>query len=141
MLLPSLQWSEACLEPTPLEISKALLLGGFRESNPGPLAPEASIMPLYQIPALDIVGGSHGQFVLGQFGHFLFLLLRAAGASSLPLATHDAATLDIPITPNTCCAGRVCFRLVTHAAHPLPPALHAVERTRPASTLYLWMPP
>jgi hypothetical protein len=26
-------------------------VGGFRELNPGPLAPEASIMPLYQIPA------------------------------------------------------------------------------------------
>ena len=27
--------------------------GGFRESNSGPLAPEASIMPLNQIPAVQ----------------------------------------------------------------------------------------
>ena len=33
-----------------IAILRSLSLGGFRELNPGPLAPEASIMPLYQIP-------------------------------------------------------------------------------------------
>ena len=46
-------------------------IGGFRELNPGPLAPEASIMPLYQIPVTLAVCGV-SDILYRDTGHQLF---------------------------------------------------------------------
>ncbi len=64
-------------------------IGGFRELNPGPLAPEASIMPLYQIPVTHVVQGV-GDILYRITGRETFFL--SVSSFSLPNTAAIAVT-------------------------------------------------